>query len=128
MRPMLAAFDAAVAAQGVTIYAPGEVPPSPQRPYVVRYASTPTPTDYSHAATRGASRWRVSTLYVGDSDAAVFWVAEKVEAALLDQRLTIADKNCSPLKRESGAPVREDDDAEGAFVSTDVWVFTTTNA
>lgn len=128
MRPTLAAVDAAIEAQGVTVYAAGEVPPSPAYPYVVRSASTPTPSDYSHAALSGSMRWRVATLYVAASERSAFWVAEKVEAAMLDKRLSIPGKDCSRIKRESGAPIRPDDDAEGAMVGTDVWTFVTTNA
>jgi hypothetical protein len=128
MRPTTAAFRAAIAAQGVTVYAAGKVGNSPTYPYVVTFASTPTASDYSHAAKSGARRWRIATMYVGTSEDSTFWLAEKVEAALLDKRLTIAGLNCSPVRRESGAPIKPDPDVENVSTGTDVWIFTTTNA
>lgn len=128
MRATLDAFRATIKAQGVTVYAAGEVPNSPTYPYVVTFASTPTPSDRSQAAKSGSMRWRVATLMAAASEGSAFWVAEKLEAALLDQRLTVAGKSCSPISRESGAPIRPDRDAENVLTGTDVWTFVTTNA
>lgn len=128
MRPTAAAFRAAIAAQGVTVYAAGKVPNSPAYPYVVTFASTPNAGDYSHASTSASRQWRISTMYVATSEDSAFWLAEKTEAALLDKRLVIAGTNCSPVKRGPGAPVRPDPDLENVVVGTDVWTFTTTNA
>jgi hypothetical protein len=128
MRPTLAAFRAALTAQGVTVYAAGKVPASPSYPYLVTFASTPTPADYSHAATSAAKQWRIATMYVATSEDSGLWLAEKAEAALLDQRLTIAGLSCSRIKRQPGPPFRRDPDAEGVVVATDVWSFVTTAA
>jgi hypothetical protein len=129
MRDVVAAFRAALTAGGIArVYAPEDVPNLPTYPYVVVYGGTPTPGDYSHAATSASRAWRVATLYVGTSEDSCLWLAEKAEAALLDRRLTVANKACSKIKRSAGKPISPDPDVEDVSSGTDTWTFTTTNA
>lgn len=125
MRATVAAFVAAIEAQGVTVFE-GKADDLPEAPYVVVYAPRPTPGDKSQAGTHKSLRWRIATLYVGTSQESVLWMAEKVATALQDQRLTITDLNCSRLTSQSGVPVRIDPDNDSVFSATDAWVFTTT--
>lgn len=125
MRDVLAAFRAAIL--GVPVYEAGKVPNSPSMPYVVVYGTTPRVGDYSHASTSASRRWRVATMYVGTSADSALWAAEKVEASLLDRRLTITGKACSRLRREAGSGIKPDPDVENVSTGTDTWVFTVTN-
>lgn len=126
MRDVLAAFRAAI--MGVTVYAAGEVPNEPSLPYVVVFGTTPRVGDYSHASTSASRRWRVATMYVGSSADSALWVAEKVEASLLDRRLSVPGKACSRLRREAGSGIKPDPDVESLSSGTDTWTFTITNA
>lgn len=128
MRDVTAAFRAKVATGGVTVYAQGKVPPSPALPYVVVSGSTPRPGDYSHAALSSSRAWRMVTLYVGNSEDSALMLAEKVEVALLDKRLTVTGLNCSRMKREAGRPVAPDPDVESLVSGADTWTFATSTA
>lgn len=126
MRDVAEAFRDAIT--GATVYAAGKVPNKPTYPYVVVTASTPDVGDYSLAALSGSRLWRFTTLYVGNSEDSALWVAEKVYASLLDQRLTIDDLACSPIKREAGRPITPDPNVEGVSSGADTWTFITTSA
>lgn len=126
MRDVATAFRSAVSGGGVTCYAQGKVPNSPTMPYVVVSASVPRPGDYSLAERSSARVWRLVTLYAGNSEDSALWLAEKVETALLDKRLTVSGLTCSRMKREAGRPIVPDPDVEGELSGADTWVFTTT--
>lgn len=128
MRDVAAAFRTKVAAGGVTVYAQGKVPATPTLPYCVVSTSVPRPGDYSTAAFSASHTYRLVTLYVGTSEDSALFTAEKVEAAILDKRLTVTGLNCSRMKREAGRPIAPDPDVESLVSGVDTWVFTTTNA
>ncbi len=96
--------------------------------YVVVYGDTGTPDGYTMGALPAARRWTVSTLYVGTSENEAWWVAEKVETAMLGRRLTVAGRLCTPLRRQASRPVAVDPDDETVFSGTDVWTFASTAA
>jgi hypothetical protein len=127
MRNVATAFRAALTAQGIArVYEQGKVPTSPTLPYVVVSASTPARGDINMADRTASARWRFVTLYVGTSETSALWLAEDVEAALLDKRLTVAGLNCSRMKREAGRPIAPDPNVEHLTSGADTWTFTAT--
>jgi hypothetical protein len=128
MRSEFAAFVAALdTASSAPVYKAGAVPNTPPAGYMVVTPTVPRPSDYSHAATRGSARHRYVVMYVGNSADSALFRAEEADT-LIDSRLTITGKACSPIKREAGRPVDRDPDVEGVFSGADTFVFATTNA
>lgn len=101
----------------------GKAPNTPPPLYVVFYGDTGTPDGYAMSARSRAHRWTVATLYVGSTENETWWVAEKVQTALLGARLVVAGRQCTPVRKQAGRPVSVDPDDEDAFSGTDVWTF-----
>jgi len=128
MRSEFAALVAALdAASSAPVYKAGAVPNTPPAGYMVVTPTVPRPGDYSHAATRGADHHRFVVLYVGNSADSALFRAEEADM-VVDTRLTITGKACSPIKREAGRPIDRDPDVENIFSGADTFTFVTTNA
>jgi hypothetical protein len=124
---MIRTHHAAVAAalNGVSglVHYQGQAAFNPAPNYVVSYTDTGRPGAHVLSARSTSRGWRVATLYVGSTYANALRVAELTEGALLGVRLTIAGRECTPVKKESSRPVEPDPDDASVFSGTDVWVF-----
>lgn len=103
----------------------GAVPPRAQPPYVVVYLSDSDPEDADSRPLNGRSErfvMRATCHSVGGNETAALAVAQRVRAALLDVRPTVAGRTCQPIRREDGQPVRRDE-STGTVVQDKVDVY-----
>lgn len=88
----------------------GQVPGQPAFPYWVLYMDT---GDEAVGRLCGASNqadFRFQVTSVGLTDAAVRVLAAAARARLLDVRLTVSGRTCTPIRKETTLPVRPDRD------------------
>lgn len=127
MRSEFAALVAALDTASVApVYKAGAVPASPPASYTVVTPTVPRRGDYSHAATGASNRHRYLVMYVGTSADSALFRAEEADT-VVDTRLTISGKACSPVKREAGRPIDRDPDVENVFSGVDTFTFVVTN-
>lgn len=111
----------------------GEVPlndkgrPTSDR-YAVLYADAGTRNsdDLPLTADRHVYRWQVTS--VGEDRRQAEWVAVRCRDALLDQPLTVAGWELTPVTHESSSVIRRDDDLPGdpLFFAVDTYSLTAT--
>lgn len=107
----------------------GIVPNNAALPYVVVFADqgAADPTSLAYA-----SDWRTFHLHttcVGSTQLQVRALAERVDAALLDQRPTVAGRSVAPLRKALTQPVRQDTDVDPPVLfAADVWVLSSVPA
>jgi hypothetical protein len=105
----------------------GVVPPGAEPPYVavhITYSPAlgpdPVAPTLDGRSTRGVAR--AFCHCVGHDDIAARAVAQRVAAALLDVKLTIAGRTCFPARYDSGTPPTPDESTGTAVISiTDVY-------
>ena len=121
IRTHVAAVKAALQAAGLTAH-DGEVPAGASLPYVVLYADQGQASSTRFDAASDRRAFRVQTTSVGGTVEQARWAAEKVQAALLDARLTIPGRATWPLRQETSRPIARDDDVTPPlFYAVDVW-------
>lgn len=94
----------------------GLVPARPVLPYAVVW---PDSGRAERSSILAASNVVASEMYVtcvGSSREQAQWVAEKVDAALLDVRPTITGRSCWPIEQVLTRPVQRDDDVDPPLV------------
>ncbi|MFV2094825.1 hypothetical protein ACFHW1_04950 [Micromonospora sp. LOL_014] len=98
----------------------GPVPQGTVPPYVVVYIDDSDPELPDSRPLTGDSERHVTRGYihsVGSNGVAVRAVRQRVRAALLDVRPTIAGRSCMPIRREDGQPARSDEETGSPLVS-----------
>jgi len=105
--------------------AEGFTPVEPSPPYVRTYPTIDRPADAPANALSGISQQWLTRWYchcVGANEYASLAVAMLVRTALLDQRPTIAGRNCGLIREDQFLPPTKDD-STGATVFESVLVF-----
>lgn len=107
-----AGLDLLHADSQLTVYDEQSPPTGSVGPYVRVYAHIEWPSGHSGNSLDGRSGACVTTWYchcVGPNDTSARAVAMRCRAALLDQRPTIAGRNCSMITMASSLPPRADE-------------------
>jgi hypothetical protein len=99
----------------------GKVPGGSTPPYVLVYTSVERPAEDEDNAADGRSRvwvvrWICHCVGSGEDAAAARGVAQRVRAALLDARPSIANLSCGPIRQEPGSPPPQRDESTGVLV------------
>lgn len=122
---MRAEQDAVVAALRLTpqdrVYSVGEVPPTPVYPYRVVSVAAGDPRNYRTGSRTSSRFFRAAVQHFARYYADVAAVAERSDAALLDQRML---PTATPCRREIASPVTRDPDADGVLMTTHTYTFT----
>jgi hypothetical protein len=118
------AFTAAVltllgGVSGLTVY-DGLVPKTPPvsaedgavLPYAAVYPGAGAPTRGSLSGATSEVPWGFQVTAVGGDRSRCLWAVKKVDAVLLDQRLTVTDWSTSRIVREPGPDMRLDEDVK----------------
>jgi hypothetical protein len=123
----IAAFAALVdAVPNVTVYADEAVPNNPSYPYVVLYGNQGLPSRTSMDPVSDQRETTVQSTVVAVTQGQARALADRVEAAVLDVRPTVAGRISAPVEKRSSQPVRLDHDIKPpVFYAVDVWAFTT---
>lgn len=98
----------------------GTVPQGTVPPYCVVHFADADPELADSRGLDGASTRHVTHAYVhsaGSNNIAVRAVRQRVRAALLDVRPTIAGRSCMPIRREDGQPARSDEETGSPLIS-----------
>lgn len=132
---MIRAHVAAVAARlasaapALTVYDSSDVPASPTTPYLVLRADSgrrDRPGMVPTSSTLVVTLWLTA---VGADRDEVRWVTEQALGALIDQRLTVTGRSCSPIEHlDSQAAQRDDDTTPPLWYGVDVVRFFTVPA
>lgn len=112
---------AALEAQGLTAY-DGEVPDRPALPYVVAWFSAPLRSSDRITGDQWNGEASFQTTAVADSAEGVRWVQERVQAALVDARVSIPGRRAQRVKHDSTQPTRADRDVSPPVLyAVDTW-------
>ena len=116
------AFLALLAADVELTVFDGAPPDLSEPPYVVVWVSLDSESDVSISAEQGFADVRYTTHSVGSSGEAARRVADRVRAAVLGHRLTVADRRTFKIRHEYGVPPQWNESTGFQFVDVvDVW-------
>lgn len=121
---MKAENDAAIAqlaSKGVPVFPIGGVPKMQDGPYAVVGTDPGTPNNYLLAGIHGTRTYRITVQCNGDTYNEAAWVAEKADAAFLDQPLEgVTDQNG---QRELTPTIIRDPDGGGLMYGLATYTF-----
>lgn len=93
-------------------------------PYVVLHPDQGAATTTSYGGDSDWRPWTFQTTCVGSTTEQAEWMAEKVEARLLDVAPAVTGRTCSPIRKTTTVPVDRDEDVQPpVFLARDVWAF-----
>ncbi len=100
----------------------GLVPNLPVLPYVVLWMTGPRRVTHSLCGVQSDADLTFATTCVGSDAEQVEWAQEKVHAALVDSRITVAGRSVTRIQHEDSAMPDVDYDVDPPVVtSVDVW-------
>lgn len=117
------------AVANVTVYADEPVPNTPTFPYVAVYGNQGVPVEATFDSQSTTVPFTFQTTCVGKTQGQLRALADRVQAALVDVRPTVAGRSCSQLTKVASQPVRLDTSVTPpVFIAVDVWAFTSVPA